>query len=478
MPSLSYPLALELKKELQHTNAEVITPDNENYVESISRFSSSWEKDAGAVVRVTCTDEVSKVVHFATQRHIPFVVQGGGYSTTGSSSTYGGIIISMAKMSRVIVDQASKTIAVEGGATWEDVDRVAATFGLAVVGCTMNKTSVGGTSLGGGYGWLTGSYGLTIDNLLSVKIVLADGSVITASITDHPDLFWAARGAGQDFGVGTEFVFKAYPQKDPVFGGYLYFTADRLPKIVEFANRFEEGSTGNVGFFFGFSALPNIQDTAIFALVFYNGPREEAERYFAPVLSQEPFINETEMMPYPKINMMVNKAADFGGRKKFGGTNFTLPLKLEFMQELYEDFDRIMKTYPITSASVVKFELLPYTELIKVPNDATAFSNRGRYYNAVTIFCWHDPELDPKMRALHLDMVHKIGTRAGIAKSSEANQGVGVYANYAGHEANARQLFGGNLPRLQQLKLQYDPDNVFRKWHDMFLHTAVNSKNG
>ncbi|KAE8386654.1 hypothetical protein BDV23DRAFT_187058 [Aspergillus alliaceus] len=476
MPLLSYPLALELKKELQGTNAEVITPDNENYPESISRFSASSERDAGAVIRVTCTDEVSKTVSFATKRHIPFVVQGGGYNTSGSSSTYGGIAISMSKMSKIIVDQASKTIAVQGGATWQDVDRVADTFGLAVVGCTMNKTSVGGTTLGGGYGWLTGSYGLIIDNLLSVKMVLADGRVVTASITDNTDLFWAVRGAGQNFGVATEFVFKAYPQKNPVFGGLLYFTADRLAKILDFANHFEERATGHEGLFFGFTAPPLMQATVIFAVVFYNGPRPEAERFFAPILSQGPVLNDTRMMPYPEINMMMNKAAEFGGRKRLGGTSVTLPLDVKYMEELYRDFDNIMKTFPLASESIVVFELLPYTELIKVPNDATAFANRGRYYNAGLIFCWHNPELDPKMRSLHQDMVQKIGERAGIAKSPEANQGVGVYANYAGHEANARELFGDNLPRLQKLKMQYDPDNVFRKWHDMFLHTETYSK--
>jgi FAD/FMN-containing dehydrogenase len=129
------------------------------------------------VVRVTSTHEVSEVVSFASKRHIPFVVKAGGHSTSGSSATHGGIVISLSKMRKVVVDPASKTVAVQGGATWEDIDEAAAQHGLAVVGGTVNHTGVGRTTLGGGYGWLMGRYGLIIDNLLSVKMVLADGFV-------------------------------------------------------------------------------------------------------------------------------------------------------------------------------------------------------------------------------------------------------------------------------------------------------------
>ncbi|KAI9925944.1 hypothetical protein MW887_005750 [Aspergillus wentii] len=471
MPYLSHSRALLLKKELHETNAEVITPEDENYAESITRFSESCEKEAGAVVRVTSTNEVSKVVSFATKRHIPFVVQGGGYSTSGASSTHGGIVISLSKMSKVVVDPASQTVAAQAGATWSDVDAAAASFQLAVVGCTVNQTSVGGTALGGGYGWLTGRYGLIIDNLLSVKMVLADGNIVMASESENPDLFWAVRGAGQDFGVATELVFRAHPQKNTVFGGLLYFTIDKLSQVLEFANRFEQLSTGNEGLFFGFAVPAPMENLMIFVIPFYNGPKEEAESFFQPILALDSVANETNMMPYPEINTFMNRAAEFGGRKRFAATNVTLPLDLQFLKELYIDFHKILDIYPRVNKSVVVFELLPYNKVIKVSQDATAFANRGKYYNAGLMFCWHHVELDHKMRSLQQDMAHKIGERAGVARSTELGDGVGVYANYAGHEVNSKQIFGDNIARLQKLKIKYDPNNVFRKWHDMFLHT-------
>lgn len=382
-------------------------------------------------MRVTSTDEVSKVVSFATKRYIPFVVQAGGHSTSGSSSTYGGIVISLDRMCKVLVDPASKTVAVQGGAKWEDVDNAADQHGLAVVGATANHLGVGGTTLGGGYGWLTGRYGLIIDNLLSVKMVLADGRIVMASDTENSNLFWAIRGAGQEFGVVTEFVFKAHPQKHPVFAGLLYFTADKLPKVVEFANRFEELANRDQGLFFGFTGPPLMEKSVVLATVFYNGPRAEAEKFFEPLLSLNPVVNHTDMVPYPSANTIINKPAAFGGRKRFGGTNITLPLDVKFIQEIYDDFDLIMKTYAEVGESVLAFELLPHAQVIKVSNHATAYANRGRYYNVGSIFCWHDAELDARMHTLQQSMLDKIRDRAGIPTGREG-EGVGVYANYAG----------------------------------------------
>ncbi|QKX59875.1 uncharacterized protein TRUGW13939_07017 [Talaromyces rugulosus] len=432
MPFLTYPRALQLKKELCETNAQVITPDDENYEEGITRFNESSERVAGAIVLVTSTSEVSKVVSFATKRYIPVVVQGGGYSTSGASSTHGGIVINLSKMSKVAVDPASRTLAAQAGATWAAVDNVAASSGLAVVGCTVNHTSVAGTALGGGYGWLTGRHSLIIDNLLSIKMVLADGRVVDASTTENTDLFWAARGAGQSFGVATELVFKAHRQPNRVFGGCLYYTIDKLPQIVEFANRFEQLSTGKECLFFGFTAPILMETTMIIVIAFYNGPSPEAEKFFEPILSLGPIVNETRMMPYPQINTLMNGAAEYGGRKRFGATNITLPLQVEFLEELYRDFDKIIKTYPRVNETVVVFQLIPYTEIIKVPSDATAFANRGKYYNVGSIFCWNFPELDKKMGSLQNDMMKKIRERAGALQGGKLDDGVGVYANYAG----------------------------------------------
>ncbi|KAH8689151.1 putative FAD binding oxidoreductase [Talaromyces proteolyticus] len=458
MPFLSYPAALQLKKELGEQ-----MPDD--YLQSISHWSDTCAKGAGAVVKVTSAQEVSMVIAFATKQYIPFVVYSGGFNTSGASSTYGGIVISLENMHSVAVNPKSNTVTVQGGARWVDVDKAAAEHGLAVVGATANHLSVGGTTLGGGLGWLTGSHGLIIDNLLSVKMVLANTHIVTASISENPDLFWAVRGAGQDFGVATEFTFKAYPQRDSVFAGLLFFKQNVLEKIVEFANKLDKTRNGNQGMFFGFTDY--MQETAIVAILFYNGIQEEAEKFFEPILSLSPVRNNTKMMPYFEANGVVNVAARATGRKRISGTSIKPPLDIDLIREIYREFDMVMANYPVGNSMMI-FEIVPYDEVVKVPNDATAYANRGRYYNVASIFCWEGEQLDGRMKTLQHFMMNKIRQHSFHYN----DDGVGVYANYAGYETNAKELFGDNLPRLQELKKKYDPNNVFRKWHDLLVETG------
>jgi FAD/FMN-containing dehydrogenase len=441
------------------------------------------------VVIVTSSHEISLVITFAIYHHIPFVVQGGGLSTSGASSTHGGIVINMSMLRSIVVDPASQTVAIQGGATWGEVDQAAAKEGLAVVGCTTSAAGVGGTTLGGGFGWLTGRYGLVIDNLISVKIVLADGRIMTASTDENQDLFWAIRGAGQSFGVVTEFVLRAHPQRSPVFGGFIYLPIEQLTAVVEFANQFDTQTTGDEALFFGFTTRPHApRSTVIVALLFYNGPSTAAEAFFAPLLALESIQNETHEMPYPKMNTILGRFVAPGTRKSVSGTTVALPLDLQLMQEVHDDFDKFIRTYPRVEGSAVVFELIPYTRVNQIPVDATAYANRGQYHNVMCIFHWYDQELDTKMVKLERTMTRKIRDRAGVV--SMAAQGVGVYANYAGtdswdpvyqaltntiigHEANAEELFGKNLPRLQELKKVYDPKNVFQKWHNLLIPSTA-----
>ncbi|KAJ5809305.1 FAD binding oxidoreductase [Penicillium pulvis] len=442
----------ELRKHLEGTNAVVLTPGSDGYLESIRRWSDTCEKKAAAVVLPTTTEEVSLSVNFASTHRIPMVVHNGGHSTSGSSATEGGIVISLVRMRHVVIDPTRKTITAQGGTIWEDVDKAAAVHGLATVGGTVNHTGVGGLTLGGGYGWLTGKYGLTIDNLLAATIVLANGNILEASEKNNPDLFWALRGAGQNFGVVTEFVFQGYDQINEVYAGILSWTPDRLPQIIQFVNKFEEASnTGDQGIFFGFCG------TSIVAAIFYNGPRSEAESYFEPILSIEPTSNSCDMMPYCELNSIQNPLATYGGRKSFSGAFVKLPLEVSFFQELWADYTEMLKTYPESARTAVLFELVSQQQVLRVPKNATAFATRGPYYNVGCVFRWDNPALDQTMRIIQRDMMRKVGKRAGAGAHARA------YANYS-HDGRAGEVYGENLPKLQMLKQEYDPHNVFKKW--------------
>jgi hypothetical protein len=341
-----------------------------------------------AVVLVACADDVSATMKAIREHKIPFNVRGGGHSTSGAASIEDGIVIDLSKMRKVTVDSEAKTIKVEGGALWEDVDVGAAQHGLATVGGTVNHTGVGGLTLGGGYGYLSGKHGLTIDVLQSVEIVLASGTQTTASEKENSDLFWAIRGAGANFGVVTSFTFQAFLQKDPIFAGPLIFLPDKLPQVVAFANKFHETNDGNQAMLWGFSAPPPANAPVVMTQLFFNGPEQEGREFFKDLFDIEHVANMTAMIPYEKVNSLLNHAAGFDGRKQFGGGAFKLPLDPAFVTQLHADFTAFVGSHERMGESMLLFECVPYGKIIEVNNEAMAFSNRGDYYNVATVFKW------------------------------------------------------------------------------------------
>ena len=189
-----------LSSLLSNTSAELRNPSHPQYEASIQRWSRAAEKPAGLAVVPTSASEVSTILKYAMEHTIDVAVKGGGHSTAGVSSTNGGLLIDLSRMNSVRVDSDNNLLYVGGGATWDKVDNEAWKYGLATVGGTVADTGVGGLALGGGYGWLSGQHGLTIDVITEVEIVLADGRIMRCNEKEEPDLFWAVRGAGQNFG--------------------------------------------------------------------------------------------------------------------------------------------------------------------------------------------------------------------------------------------------------------------------------------
>lgn len=480
------------------------------------------------MVRVVSIDEAAVVVRFASYNDIPFTVRSGGVSTSGASTTHGGIVLDMSHLRKVHVYPDTRIVTVQGGALWEDVDTAASQYKLAVVGSTLNQIGAAGATLGGGYGWLTGQYGLAIDNLLWAKMILADGSIVTASQAQHPDLFWAIRGAGQSFGIAAELGFRAHEQNHHVFAGTLGFTVDKLAAIVDFANQFDATTDGKQGLWFGFTKLPSMAECSVLVVLFYNGPHAAAARFFGPILALESLFDGTQMLPYDSLNGILNtvdiltarrrslpssdisypaKNKETSLRKSLRGSNVALPLDPEFVLSTYNDFNSIVSDYPETKDSRLLFELLPNKQVTAVPNDATAFASRGPYYNVTSLFEWSDPDLDDRICHLQRNLMEQIGLTAGVALQPNyqvSTHGTGIYANYAGmfsvffrsfpfspfptlelvemgqegllftgHDVAIRDIFGDNLPRLRELKKNYDPHNTFKKWHN--LNAAVDS---
>ncbi|PBP21637.1 putative FAD linked oxidase domain protein [Diplocarpon rosae] len=453
-------------RETLSASADIVTRESERYEASLKRWSAAAEKPAGIIVYPTSAEDVAKAIQFSIAQGLELAVVGGGHGTSGASSTDGGLVIDLSEMRVVTVNEKSKTITAQGGALWADVDNEAATYGLSAVGGTVNHTGVGGLTLGGGYGYLTPAHGLVIDNLLEVEAVLADGTIVTASEKEEPDLFWAAKGAGIGFGVFTKFTYQAHEQ-GPVWGGMLVFPREKLDALIRFANELIVNESGKTLMLIGFVAPPPAHQPVLLTIVFYNGTEEEAKKFYEPVLSLEPFVNDTAVLPYPKVNELLNGPMSHGIRRTMKGSAFLAPLDTKFAESVFDDYVEFITKVPDAIFSAVLWEFVPFRKILEVSQTATAFANRGAYGNLAFGPGWTKSENDAPCREWTRAMSTK--TRAElerrIARGTDAvtKDSVGEYGNYDSLGATGKEVFGVNFPRLAELKKKYDPNNVFAK---------------
>ena len=429
-------------------------------------------------MRPSDEQDVRTALLWAQEHNVDIAVKGGGHSVSGTSSSEGGLVIDLSRMTKATVDPARKSVTVQGGATWKDVDEAAAQYGLAAVGGTVNHTGVGGLTLGGGYGWLSGLYGLTIDNLLSVTLVLAHGQIVTASATENPDLFWALRGAGYNFGVATQFTYQAYDQKDPVFAGLISFTPDKLEGVIEALNIIISGEDPKSGAICIFAQPPGAPVPMVNVVCYYNGNQDQGSRHFEPLVSLDPIVNDLRMIPYSKLNTVQNPMATYGDRKSFKGVFYHHPLDPAFARTIMTDFTAKIQEEPDLIPSALLLEFYNMHKVCEVPSTATAFASRSPTQNGIITLRWTDPSKDEQHRAWAREVQAR--WKAELDSSSNGTEGdVPQYINYAERESLSMLLcyililpagdsvvgniYGENLGRLQDLKARYDPGNVFNK---------------
>ncbi|KAJ5782045.1 FAD-binding domain-containing protein [Penicillium paradoxum] len=452
------------------TKGEVLAPCDDGYAASIKRWSVAAEMQSAVVVRPKSAEEVSTAVKFAVANQLPLAVCGGGHSTSGTSSSK-GIVIHLGNMRKVEVDQPNMTVSFGGGCLWGDVDSALEAHDLATVGGAVNHTGVGGLILGGGHGWLTAKHGLTIDNLISVQVVTADGSILEASGSQNPDLFWAVRGAGAQFGVVTRFTSRVYKQ-DKVWSGVLTFTPSKLPQLVSFATEFHnrdhrEGHclTIAVGY------TPDGANRILSAIPLYHGLEEEGRKYFSELLSIGPIAESTRMMSIAQVNTLQNPMCEYGMRRLQGSGNVTIPLDIVAFQQTADDLWTFHEANPDVSISAIAVELISTHKLREVPQCATAYANRGEYYDAVTMFGWTNPALDATVRQFNSQLCAQLRRTNGyeyaeLGGTDNTNEEpVGRYLNMETDSLKPDEAYGPNWKRLRSIKKEFDPGNVFHKWH-------------
>lgn len=302
-------------------------------------------------------------------------------------------------MKQVYVDTAAQTITVQGGALWQDVNPVAAEHNLAAVGSTVSSVGVGGFTLCGGYGYLTPQHGLAIDNLLAATVVVADGRVMRASVQENSDLFWALRGAGQNFGVTTEFIFQAYPQTGMVWNGTRAFSNNKTAEVIEALRSSLIHAQGRAAAQCALALSPETSSPITTALLFFNGTAEEAEHHFSRVLQIDCLAEDVRMKPYMEANTVLNSLVPSGGRKKFVGITLPPSLHPQFVQEVGEEVGRQLLNEADMASSALEIDFFDTSKIRSNPIQKTAFAARSGYLRGALILQWTDAEKDQNILA-------------------------------------------------------------------------------
>ena len=265
---------------------DVIAPDHNGYDEARAVWNGTVDRRPRLIARCSGTADVAAAVRFARDRDLEIAVRGGGHNVAGTAVCDDGIVIDLSAMRAVTVDPVERTAHVQGGALWGDVDHETQAHGLATTGGIVSHTGVGGVSLGGGIGWLMRKHGLTVDNLVEAELVTAEGDIIRASANDHPDLFWALRGGGGNFGVVSSFRFTLHPVGPTVMAGPVFWAAEDTTDVLRFYREFVTDAPDELGNVVRLGTIPPWPAVseelhfrpAIAVASCYAGPVEDGER--------------------------------------------------------------------------------------------------------------------------------------------------------------------------------------------------------
>jgi FAD/FMN-containing dehydrogenase len=406
-----------------------------------------------------CADE-SDVVHalnLARNDNLLVAVRGGGHNVAGFSTCDDGIVIDLSTMKGITVDAAARTARAQGGVTWGDFDKATQAHALATTGGLVSTTGIAGFTLGGGVGWLIRKYGLTIDNLLAVEMITADGRRVTASAEENPDLFWGVRGGGGNFGIVTAFTYRLHPVGPNVFGGVVLYPFAKARDLLCFYREWVRTLPDELTTMIAFLTAPpapfipqHLQGTPVVAVALcYAGPLEQGDAVIRPLRDfAPPAMEHVGAVPYVALQGMLDATAPKG---------ILAYWKAEYLRELGDGVvDALVEQAGKMGAPFAQVHIHHIEGAIsRVSADATAFGHRDAPFILNILGMWMDAA----------------ETRRHVAWARESFQAVQPYStgrpylNFLGDEGEARirAAYGDRkYARLVELKNKYDPNNLFR----------------
>ena len=444
----------DLKSRFQ---GKLIVPADLQYEDARRVFNAAIDRRPALIARCTGADDVIQAVNFAREQNLLVAVRGTGHNVAGFAVCDEGLVIDLTPMKGIEVDPQARTVRVEGGCTWGEVNDALQAFGLAATGGFVSVTGVSGLTLGGGLGWLVRKYGLALDNLLSAEVVLADGQRVTASADENEELFWAIRGGGGNFGVVTSFVFQAHPLGAVLAGIVLHPAAVASDAIRRWrdleAGAPDESTQGALLFHFPDdpSGPPPLRGVPVVGLGgVYAGAPEDGEKLLRPLREHESKLVDTfQSMPYSAAQRM----ADFlwpAGLYNYWKSSFLTTLSDAAIDVFVEWFARVP-----SRRTVIVLEHNGDSAWDRVPDGATAFGSRAWPYNFVVTSAWSNPQ----------ESEQNISWTRGLFAALRPYLAPGAYVNYLGGDEGVEGLeaaYGRKLARLAEIKGKFDPANLFR----------------
>ncbi len=434
---------------------KIVTPRDGEYEDARHVYNQMIDKRPAAVV--TCADvaDVAAVVRHAAESGRPLAVRGGGHSVPGFGTADDAVVADLSGLSHVEVDPEKRLARAGGGVTWGGFNEATGKHGLATTGGIISTTGVGGLTLGGGIGYLSRGYGLSCDNLVSAQLVTAEGKTVTASASENPDLFWAMRGGGGNFGVVTEFTFRLHPVSE-VYGGPMFFELSDGADILSYFSDFIRTAPREYGGFPAFQIAPplpfvpedRVGEPFVAVVSCWTGSPEDGEKIlqgFRDVAN--PVAEHVGTMPYAALNSAFDALVP-PGLQHYWKASFGGDLSPEIIAAHMEHGPKV----PVVNSTV---HLYPINGACHdVAADATAFGHRDATFATVIAGMWPDPADNEPNTQWVKDYY------GAIAPHSQP----GGYINFASPDDQGKvaENYGANYGRLREVKRRYDPDNLFR----------------
>ena len=437
---------------------EIILPSDAGYDEARAIWNAMIDKRPALIARCINSDDVIEVVNFARDNNLLLSVRGSGHNVAGSAVCDGGVMMDLSLMKDIQVDSESGTASAQPGVVFGEMDQATQPYGLAAPGGIVSETGIAGLTLGGGFGWLTRKYGLTCDNLISAEVVTANGELLTASISENPDLFWGIRGGGGNFGIVTSFKYQLQPVGPEVLAGLLIYPLEDARDVLRYYRDFTTSAPEELGTLAVFRLAPpapfipeELHGKPVLAIIIsYVGDVEEAQRVVQPLRDfGRPIVDGIKIKPFTEHNSSLDAGQPTGMHYYW---------KSEYVTEIADDAIETLVAHAAKMTSpnsrLAVFQLGGSTQ--HHDEQAMAVSHRNAEYVIAINTGWADPK----------DTEKQIQWTRDLWTAIRPFSSGGVYVNFLSAddgEDRVRAAYGATkFERLVQLKSKYDPQNLFQ----------------